>query len=34
MKLKLQGIGKGAIKIDETSLSAGEKDIFEFKEEE
>ena len=34
MKLKLQGIGKGAIKIDETSLAEVKEDIFEFKEEE
>lgn len=33
MKLKLQGIGKGAIKMDEKSLSEGKEDIFDFKEE-
>ncbi len=34
MKLKMEGIGKGAIKVDEDEAKKKEEDIFDFKEEE
>ncbi|MEA3456824.1 MAG: PilT/PilU family type 4a pilus ATPase [Campylobacterota bacterium] len=34
MKLKLQGIGKGAVKMDKESPAAKDDDIFEFKDDE
>ena len=33
MKLKLEGIGKGAVKIEEDEVKKSEGDIFDFKEE-
>ncbi len=33
MKLKLQGIGKGAVKLDKSETETEKEDIFEFKDE-